>query len=1087
MRFKDSANSNGFLFKLRKTFKISALVLGILFTASPLSAFVRNSESTEDQGSFSKMIRKETAGPVSRPGILILKLKKDISKDSAKLLNELSKIGEIEEVRSVFPWRDSSAYDEDLEAVKQKNPVRQKRAASNDKTKDLPDLTQYVTVEFKNKNGDMKQAAESVQKSLEEYVDSVSPDYKMEVQLRPNDPFFNSSNSWGHQYEDLWALKPARMNLEPAWDLSQGQGIVVAVVDTGLDYNHPDIDQNVWTNPGEIPNNLIDDDQNGFVDDIRGWDFVNHDNDPIDDHGHGTHISGIIAAEGNNELGMIGAAWRSRIMPVKALDSEGGGWATDVAPAILYAARNGADIINSSWICRREGCPSIALLEDAVRTAYGLGVMLVFASGNIGEDISDYSPQNMTAPKPFVVGSSDPIDEMMDVFSGFGWLLDAVAPGGGSRFSPVPRYRWPENNILSLKSGICSPYFCDPDWIVAGNYVRQSGTSMSAAYASGLAALVMAYRPQFTLTDLANALRVSADDAGYPGRDRFAGYGRLNALKALQQEPRVFFSLDPDSVQEIQGNGDGRLNPGERGRAAVTLHNMWLSASNIQIKISNLSPSIRILNPGFSLPAMAAGERRTLEIDFAIDSNARTPVPFQFFFHIKEATMRQAVRLPIGWIKPAVIRNLPYVRDQRGDQANDRFGLGTTSNGIDALPDINGDGRPDYIVGASEAWPSEPNQRVGAAYVFSGADGSRIHAVYGQWENFFPPYFGESVANAGDVNGDGIADFIAGAWQARGISSPVGGRAQVFSGADGSLLRTFFGSVPNGNFGNHVLGMGDVNFDGFSDVAVYEPVPAELPASPDPRKIYLFSGRDGSVLHEFIDPLTGNILGWQRAIANAGDINRDGADDLALSVQAADPLYFTTMYQIYSGADPYPLLQQKSGPLQKASISSLARLGDVNHDGIPDLAVAYEEDYEFSEPGGKEGGKISVFSGRDGRELLSVFGDAEDHLGAKVGAVGDINCDSYPDFAAASLSRDPPCLLGNGRCPVYVYSGKNGQLLYRIEAGGQYANVRFFNRPSISALGDIDGDGSREFALGFGIVNPNEPGLVLIYSGDVCR
>ncbi len=132
MRFKDPANSNGFLFKLRKTFKISALVLGILFTASPLSAFVRNSESTEDQGSFSKMIRKETAGPVSRPGILILKLKKDISKDSAKLLNELSKIGEIEEVRSVFPWRDSSAYDEDLEAVKQKNPVRQKRAASND-------------------------------------------------------------------------------------------------------------------------------------------------------------------------------------------------------------------------------------------------------------------------------------------------------------------------------------------------------------------------------------------------------------------------------------------------------------------------------------------------------------------------------------------------------------------------------------------------------------------------------------------------------------------------------------------------------------------------------------------------------------------------------------------------------------------------------------------------------------------------------------------------------------------------------------------------------------------------------------------
>ena len=146
-------------------------------------------------------------------------------------------------------------------------------------------------------------------------VEFAEPTHTFSTNQLPNDPFLATSGTWGQPYQDLWGL--FAINAPAAWDTAQGDGIVVAVVDTGVDYNHPDIAANIWTNVNEVDGNFIDDDGNGFVDDVRGWNFMFNNNDPSDHNGHGTHVAGTIAALGNNGIGVIGVAWHSQIMAVK--------------------------------------------------------------------------------------------------------------------------------------------------------------------------------------------------------------------------------------------------------------------------------------------------------------------------------------------------------------------------------------------------------------------------------------------------------------------------------------------------------------------------------------------------------------------------------------------------------------------------------------------------------------------------------------------------------------------------------------------------------------------------------------------------
>ncbi|MEX0992905.1 MAG: S8 family serine peptidase, partial [Solirubrobacterales bacterium] len=415
----------------------------------------------------------------------------------------------------------------------------------------LPDLSHIYVLKL-SKKADIQAAAAEF--SADRHVAYAHPNFLVEAQALPNDTYLDpdqdgvwSSGAWGQAYEDLWGLK--RIQADAAWPQSEGQGVVVAVVDSGLDFEHPDIWANVWEKsddpPGDIPDGcdriadptitLADDDCNRFVDDSRGWDFVNGDGDPTDDHGHGTHLSGTIAAVGNNAEGIIGVAPRARIMAVKSLNASAFGTSDQLAAGLRYAADNGADVINNSWGCAI--CPQMPVWEDAVRYAHSLGAVLVFGAGNSNDDVVLRSPQNQAET---VVVSASNQDDKKTSFSSFGSKIDVAAPGGGGATGDDQVTLMPQRNILSLRARANNIY----GERVGTDYLRWAGTSMAAPHVSGLAALILARHPEFTNEQVRQVLRMSADDIEAPGFDVESGYGRINAARALTVDsvPQVMIS-----------------------------------------------------------------------------------------------------------------------------------------------------------------------------------------------------------------------------------------------------------------------------------------------------------------------------------------------------------------------------------------------------------------------------------------------------------------------------------------------------------------------------------------------------------------
>ena len=379
--------------------------------------------------------------------------------------------------------------------------------------------------------------------SANEAVEYAEPNYIVKAMLVPNDPYYSSSGSWGQSYDDLWGLK--KIQAEKAWDISQGEGVVVAVVDSGIDYTHEDIKDNVWQNSTEIAGNGIDDDGNGYVDDIKGYDFANSDADPMDDNGHGTHVAGIIAASGNNSKGVIGVAYKAKVMAIKGLDYEGSGYITNLASALVYAADRGADVINNSW----GGEGSSLTIEKAVNDAYSKGCVIVAAAGNESANAANYIPASLN--NVITVASSTYNDGASD-FSNYGTKIDVAAPGGDNTDDTDSKNTY--NNILSLRAlntdmngeGIC---------IVNANYYRARGTSMAAPHVSGLAALILSQHSDLSNEKVRAIIRSSADDIGGSGFDLATGHGRINAYKALQTDSACIARINSPQTNNMSKSG----------------------------------------------------------------------------------------------------------------------------------------------------------------------------------------------------------------------------------------------------------------------------------------------------------------------------------------------------------------------------------------------------------------------------------------------------------------------------------------------------------------------------------------------------
>ena len=437
------------------------------------------------------------------------------------------------------------------------------------------------------------------------YVEYAEPNYIMEAYMLPNDPYYYSSGSWGQSYDDLWGLKPDKLNCEQAWDISQGEGVVVAVIDSGVDYNHEDIAANIWVNQAESNGVTgVDDDSNGYIDDIRGWDFANNDNDPMDGAGHGTHCAGTIAAVANNNLGIIGIAPMAKIMPVKGLSDSGRGSTNNLAMSVKYAADNGADILSNSW----GGQGTVQTLIDVFHYAHSLGCVCIAAAGNDNMDVFYSTPANIDSV--IAVAATDHNDIRAD-FSNYGSEVDVAAPGGDSgRMADTLSGQHYYVNILSLRAEDTDGYLGRPNYtpgefIVGEHYYRSRGTSMACPYVAGLAALIKSAYPADSPDAIRSRIWMGADniDSLNPDFEGLLGTGRINAYNSLTAKPTPFFkilALEEDNVL-----------PGENGTIIVYLKNFWQDASGVVATLLTDNPQVTIQNNSVSFGDIESGQTKT--------------------------------------------------------------------------------------------------------------------------------------------------------------------------------------------------------------------------------------------------------------------------------------------------------------------------------------------------------------------------------------------------------------------------------------------------------------------------------------------
>jgi subtilisin family serine protease len=344
------------------------------------------------------------------------------------------------------------------------------------------------------------------------------------------DPYFASRGSWGQSYDDQWAVKQIGLDQATARrrPAVSGTPVTVAVIDTGVAWNHVDLTpRDLWTNAREIAGNHKDDDGNGYVDDIVGWNFVDDNNLPWDFNGHGTLVAGIIAAGRDNGVGIAGVNPGARIMALKAMDEHGRGRASLIAEAIVYAASNGARVVNLSVGGRR-----LTRTEQlAIEYAYTRGSVVVVAAGNDGIDIADYGPGGLR--RALTVTATDSTDHRLPG-ANFGTSIDLAAPGLdvlGPRAigtdlhtaSRVKDYRH-GTNVVGSDAG----------------YIRATGTSFAAPLVAGVASLLIGANPSLSAAQVERMLLQSARDIESPGIDPLTGYGRLDAAAALTADPDFF-------------------------------------------------------------------------------------------------------------------------------------------------------------------------------------------------------------------------------------------------------------------------------------------------------------------------------------------------------------------------------------------------------------------------------------------------------------------------------------------------------------------------------------------------------------------
>ena len=492
-------------------------------------------------------------------------------------------------------------------------------------------------------------------------VEFVEPNYVLHAdQLFPNDPRF--AEQWGlHNTGQPAGKADADIDAPEAWAGGTGGAVLIGVIDSGIDLHHPDLKNNIFTNPGEVPSNGVDDDGNGYADDVHGWDFVNDDNDPDDDNGHGTHVGGIIAASGGNAVGVTGVCWSARMLPLKFLDETGSGATSDAILAIQYAVRMGVKVANASW-----GSFFYSnALRAAIHEAGQHGLLLIAASGNdaVDNEIHPHYPSDYDLDNIISVTSTDRNDAL-SFFADYGARsVDLGAPG---------------YDVLSTFPG--------------DRYVRLTGTSMSCAFVSGAACLLWSRAPLMTAGEVKASILASVDRLPSLAGRTVTG-GRLNLMRMVSSLDAVAPAAVSNLAVEATASNAARLawnatgDDGANGTAA----SYDLRYATSPINAGNFATATRV--PNLPHPGLA-GTAETFEVSglFFITK--------YYFALVVEDEMGN--RSPLSNVASATTLGVP-----RLDLSSDSFSASLPTGGTQARQltiGNSGNGTLDFSVPVSPPW-----------------------------------------------------------------------------------------------------------------------------------------------------------------------------------------------------------------------------------------------------------------------------------------------------------------------------------------------------------------------------------------------
>jgi subtilisin family serine protease len=656
------------------------------------------------------------------------------------------------------------------------------------------------------------------------------PNFIYKIFNTPNDPQFGS----------LYGM--TKISAPAAWDVTTGNtGVIVADIDTGIDYNHQDLAANMWSNPGEIQNNGIDDDSNGFVDDYFGYDFINNDSNPTDDHGHGTDTTGTIGAVGNNSVGVVGVNWNVKLMALKTHAGDGNSTAAAVIAAFNYVTmmkNRGINIrvTSSSWGGAPEAAGYDQALKDAIDAAGNVGVLNVFAAGNDGRNIDPAPsyPASYNSPSILSVASSTSTDARSS-FSNWGLVsVDVAAPG---------------SSILSTFPG--------------NSYGTISGTSMATPHVAGAAALLVGLNANLSPASL-KATLINTVDAVPAFNGLVVSGGRINVSRALTQQTVCNFSLSQPSLSIPRAGGNGSVNVTAQGGCSW---GAFTSANWITVPLTAAGNGNGTVN--FTVAPNTTGASRTGTINiggqtftvtqggkvtpFSFDGDSKTDLsvwtPSSTLWQIRNSSNGTTTSIAFGASTDELVPG-DYDGDGKADMATWRPSIGiwsirnsstgtTTTTGWGASGDVpvpgdyDGDGKTDIAV-----W----RPGTGIWFIVNSFNGSIRTEGWG--------ILGD-VPVPGDFDGDGRNDIA--------IWRPSTGVWFIINSSNSAVVTQGWGI----NTDKPVVG--DYDGDGKTDVAVWRPSNGTW---------YIQNSSNGTI----------TTVGWgiNTDVPVAGDYDGDGRTDVAV-------------------------------------------------------------------------------------------------------------------------------------------------------------------------------------------------------------